>query len=48
MERHWKSDLVHWLAPFLDALGRKTRSRICPAYVTGLIGAGDRKRIQPM
>ena len=48
MDRHWKTDLEHWLAPFLDALGHKTRSRMCPAYVAGLIGAGDRKSIQPM
>jgi SRSO17 transposase len=48
MKRHWKRDLEHWLAPFLAALRHKTRSRMCPAYVAGLIGAGDRKSIQPM
>jgi SRSO17 transposase len=26
----------------------KTRRRMCPLYVTGLIGAGDRKSVQPM
>ena len=30
------------------ALGNKARSRMCPAYVAGLIGSGDRKSIQPM
>jgi SRSO17 transposase len=48
MDRDWKSDLEEWLAPFLRALGHKTRSRMCPAYVAGLIGSGDRKSIQPM
>jgi SRSO17 transposase len=37
-----------WLAPFLEALRHKSRVRMCPAYVAGLIGAGDRKSIQPM
>ena len=48
MDRDWKSDLEEWLAPFLGALRHKTRSRMCPAYVAGLIGSGDRKSIQPM
>ena len=48
MDRDWKGDLEEWLAPFLRALGHKTRSRMCPAYVAGLIGSGDRKSIQPM
>ncbi len=39
----WKSDLEEWLVPFLGALGNKTRTRMCPAYVAGLIGSGDRK-----
>jgi SRSO17 transposase len=48
MDIDWRSDLEEWLGPFLDALGHKARSRMCPAYVAGLIGAGDRKSIQPM
>ncbi len=48
MDESWKSDLERWLAPFLVALGHKVRTRMCPAYVAGLIGAGDRKSIQPM
>src|SRR5271170_6466477 len=48
MNKGWKSDLGEWLVPFLGALGHKARSRMCPAYVAGLIGSGDRKSIQPM
>lgn len=48
MDETWKSDLEDWLAPFLDALRHKAQARMCPAYVAGLIGAGDRKSIQPM
>ena len=48
MDESWKSDLEAWLAPFVSALRRKVRARMCPAYVAGLIGAGDRKSVQPM
>ena len=48
MDESWKSDLERWLAPFMSALRHKTRARMCPAYVAGLIGAGDRKSVQPM
>jgi SRSO17 transposase len=48
MSGDWRSDLEVWLAPFLTALGHKRRARMCPAYVAGLIGPGDRKSIQPM
>ncbi len=48
MDESWKSDLERWLAPFLAALGHKVRARMCPAYLAGLIGAGERKSIQPM
>ncbi|WP_439524700.1 transposase, partial [Marivita sp.] len=44
----WRDDLEGWLAPFVAALGHKTRGRMCPAYVAGLIGPGDRKSVQPM
>jgi SRSO17 transposase len=37
-----------WLKPFVDRLGHKARRRMCPLYVSGLIGPGDRKSIQPM
>ena len=48
MDRNWQADLECWLAPFGAALGHKTIARMCPAYVAGLIGPGDRKSIQPM
>lgn len=44
----WQSDLERWLAPFLARLGHKARRRMCPLYVAGLIGPGDRKSIRPM
>src|SRR5512139_3875161 len=44
----WQAELEHWLAPFLVRLGHKARQRMCPLYVAGLIGPGDRKSIQPM
>ena len=44
----WTKDLERWLRPFLDRLGHKTRRRMCPAYLSGLIGPGERKSIQPM
>jgi SRSO17 transposase len=34
--------------PFLSDLGHKTRRRMCPAYIAGLIGPGERTSIQPM
>src|SRR6195256_1017261 len=44
----WKDELGRWLKPFLDRLGHKARRQMCPLYVSGLIGPGDRKSIQPM
>jgi SRSO17 transposase len=44
----WKAELGRWLKPFLDRLGHKARRQMCPLYVSGLIGPGDRKSIQPM
>ena len=41
-------ELERWLAPFLDRLGHKARARMCPLYVAGLIGPGERKSIAPM
>ena len=48
MEEDWQRDLEHWLEPYLQKLGNKTRRRMCPAYIAGLIGPGDRKGIRPM
>ena len=44
----WKDELERWLKPFLERLGHKARRRMCPLYVAGLIGPGERKSIQPM
>ena len=39
----WEEELGRWLKPFLDCLGHKARRRMCPLYISGLIGPGDRK-----
>jgi SRSO17 transposase len=44
----WRGELGRWLKPFLDRLGHKARRHMCPLYVSGLIGPGDRKSVQPM
>jgi SRSO17 transposase len=44
----WEVELRGWLEPFLERLGHKARRRMCPLYVLGLIGPGDRKSVQPM
>lgn len=44
----WREDLLEWLDPFLERLGHKARRRMCPLYVAGLIGPGDRKSVGPM
>ena len=48
MGADWRKELEAWLTPFVAALRNKTRGRICPAYIAGLIGPGDRKSVQPM
>src|SRR5216683_7859750 len=44
----WRDELGRWLQPFLERLGHKARRQMCPLYVSGLIGPGDRKSIAPM
>jgi len=44
----WRDDLAEWLAPFVAMLGDRRWRRMCPAYVEGLIGPGDRKSVQLM
>ena len=44
----WEAELRVWLAPFLARLGHKARRRMLPLYLSGLIGPGDRKSVQPM
>ena len=41
-------DLSEWLKPFLARLGHKARRRMCPLYVAGLIGPGERKSVGAM
>ncbi len=48
MDAEWRSELETWLSPFAAALRNQTRRRMCPAYIAGLIGPGDRKSVQPM
>jgi SRSO17 transposase len=48
LPRDIAADLDAWLEPFLDATGRKTRRKMAPLYVRGLLGGGERKSIQPM
>src|SRR5664279_2505595 len=45
---NWNTELRAWLEPFLEKLGHKARRQMCPLYVAGLIGPGDRKSVQPM
>src|SRR5258708_22762993 len=49
-ERTWdcKEELGRFSKPFLARLGHKARRQMCPLYVSGLIGPGDRKSVQPM
>ena len=44
----WGEELSAWLAPFLRRFGHKARRRMCPLYVAGLIGPGERKSVGPM
>ena len=44
----WECELGRWLKPFLERLGHKARQRMCPLYVAGLIGPGDRKSVAPL
>src|SRR5260370_6136735 len=45
---NWNAEMTPWLWPFLTKMGHKARRRMCPLYVAGLIGPGDRKSVQPM
>ncbi len=48
MDEGWRGDLERWLEPFLAGLSHPARRRMCPHYVAGPIGPGDRKSVQPM
>lgn len=40
--------LTAWLKPFVEKLGHRKRRQMCPVYVSGLIGPGERKSVGPM
>jgi len=44
----WDAVLTDWLKPFVEKLGHKKRQQMCPLYVAGLIGPGERKSVEPM
>ncbi len=44
----WECELQSWLEPFLKRLRHPARRRMCPLYVAGLIGPGERKSLQPL
>jgi SRSO17 transposase len=44
----WEHELQSWLEPFLTHLHHPARQRMCPLYVAGLIGPGERKSLQPI
>ncbi|MFG1419869.1 IS701 family transposase [Xanthobacter sp. V0B-10] len=44
----WDEALGEFLKPFVALLGHKKRRQMCPLYVAGLIGPGERKSMQPM
>src|SRR6195952_1962289 len=48
VDEGWRVDLERWLEPFLAGLSHPARRRMCPLYLGGLIGPGDRKSVQPM
>lgn len=48
VDEGWRTDLERWLEPFLAGLSHPSRRRMCPLYIAGLIGPGDRKSVQPM
>src|ERR1700712_587666 len=48
VDETWRIDLERWLAPFPAGLSHPARRRMCPLYIAGLIGPGDRKSVQPM
>jgi len=47
-EAGWRAEMECWLAPFLARLAHPARRAMCPLYVAGLIGPGERKSVQPM
>ena len=48
VDANWRIDLERWLEPFLVGLSHPAWRKMCPLYIAGLIGPGDRKSVQPM
>ena len=48
VDESWRTDLERWLGRFLAGLSHPARRRMCPQYIAGLIGPGDRKSVQLM
>jgi SRSO17 transposase len=44
----WQADLRTWLEPFVTALPRVTQRKWAPLYLEGLLGATERKSIEPI
>lgn len=44
----WERELRSCFEPFLTPLPHPARRLMCPLYVAGLIGPGERKSLQPM
>lgn len=44
----WEKDFHAWLTPFLTAVDREAQRRRAPVYLTGLLGPGERKSVEPM
>ncbi len=43
-----EAELSLFLQPFVERFGHSKRRAMCPLYIAGLIGPGDRKSIEPM
>ena len=43
VDENRRIDLEQWLEPFLARLSHPAPRRMCPLYIAGLIGPGDRK-----
>lgn len=43
-----EGELSLFLQPFVERFGHRKRRAMCPLYIAGLIGPGDRKSIEPM
>jgi SRSO17 transposase len=48
LPRDIDGDLDNWLTPFLAVTARRTRRKMAPLYVRGLLGPDGPKSIQPM